>query len=309
VNKLGSLKSKLAELSRLASDVAHDIEDFEGRETSNSRLEKIDASLEDIRRLVGPFAVPMPNDTMLVQTLHGVKYLIDPKDLIMAPQLIVYRQWEADLTEYFLSIFTPDTQFVDVGANFGYFTCLAGSRIGTSGQGKIVAFEPNPHLFKLLQSNCTINWSMSPISTRQAAVAQEAGELDLWIPEDRAANASLSAAAGGKPFKVEVVTLDSAIGDSIQIDLLKIDVEGHEAGVLLGAKQLIKRSKNIHIVMEWSQIQMQQAGISSETMSNIFDELGLVAYHLPKTKKATHIPFDRIELIGTPYTNLLLKHK
>src|ERR1700759_5244650 len=103
-----------------------------------------------MRQLIGPFGLSFPNEEILVQTLHGTKYFIDANDLVMTPQLVVYRQWESDLSAFFIRSLTPDTSFVDIGANFGYFTCLAGSRIGTTGRGRVIAVEPNPHMYRLL---------------------------------------------------------------------------------------------------------------------------------------------------------------
>src|SRR5262245_18342906 len=87
-------------------------------------ITQLQASVADIRSLVGPFAATFPDGSMLVQTLYGTKYFIDPTDDIMAPQLVIYRQWESELSQFMLNSVSPDTVFVDVGANFGYFTCL-----------------------------------------------------------------------------------------------------------------------------------------------------------------------------------------
>jgi FkbM family methyltransferase len=308
MNNINDIKNKLIDASKLILSLARELDELQQKNHFTNDLKQIATSVEEIKRLVGPFAVPMPDENMLIQTLHGTKYLIDPHDLIMAPQLIIYRQWEPDLSEYFLSHFTSNTVFVDVGANFGYFTCLAGSRIGQSGNGRVIAVEPNPRLFQLLQMNCSINWSMCPIDLHQKAIAVSDGILDLWIPENRAANASLSAAAGGKPHKVDVRSLDSILDIELKIDLLKIDVEGHERGVLLGAKEVIKRSPNINIVIEWSVSQMLQAGISPIEMIKTFEELNLCPMHLPANKDSHVVPFNKSDLLATEYANLLLIH-
>lgn len=276
----------------------------------HERLSAIESKIDDIRRLVGPFAVPMPDGHMLVQTLHGIKYLIDPRDLIMAPQLIVYRQWEPDLTSYFCSQLHSNTVFVDVGANFGYFTCLAGAKIGNSGAGKVIAIEPNPALFKLLKANSTINWSMCDISLHACALGAQSGQVDLWIPEDRAANASLSNAPGMNSVKVMLKTLDSLVGDVPNVDILKIDVEGHEAAVLLGAEQMIARSRDIRVVMEWSQSQMKEAGTTIDDMLAIFKKLKIQAFDLPTTSAQIENPelLSEEYLHRTQYTNILLQH-
>ena len=80
-----------------------------------AQIERIGTELRQIRSLVGPFGVPFPDGTMLVQTLYGTKYFIDPTDMVMAPQLVVYRQWESDLSTFMVNSTTKHTVFVDVG--------------------------------------------------------------------------------------------------------------------------------------------------------------------------------------------------
>src|SRR5579863_3318673 len=252
-----------------------------------SDIRAIAATVADIRSLVGPFGALLPDGNMLVQTLFGNKYIIDPLDLIIAPNLIVYRQWEAELSAFFNMALTPDTVFVDVGANFGYFTCLAGSRIGLSGTGRVFAIEPNPKCAELLRKNVLINWSMCPVEVFQNAVAERECTLELIVPKNRAANAHLGP-SGDRPlepyqdiFEVSVRPLDSIIPEGKVVDLMKIDVEGHEFAALSGARAVISRSPDIRIVMEWSPGQMKNAGYTAVRVYELLREHDLRAYRLP----------------------------
>src|SRR5262249_19778414 len=119
-------------------------------DTLSSKIAELQRTCTEIRALVGPFGLPWPDDTVLVQRLHAVKYFIDGNDLVMAPHLVIYRQWESDLTDFFLQLVTPQTIFVDVGANFGYFACLLASRIGCVSSGRVIAIEANPKMVELL---------------------------------------------------------------------------------------------------------------------------------------------------------------
>lgn len=245
---------------------------------------------------------------MLVQTIHGTKYLIDPNDRIMAPQLIVYRQWESDLSTLFLNNLTNDSVVVDVGANFGYFTCLAGSKIGAGAKGRVFAFEPNPRLLTLLRDNCKINWSMAPIEIHDTAVGAAGGHAVLSIPRNGAANASLTQLGGDHDkVDVEVVSLDDSIPRTVAVDLMKIDVEGHEMAVLLGARDIIDRSPNLHIVMEWSVVQIQEAGNSVDDIVDVILDLGLVPKSIPESRKLADAPVLDIGVLkATPYANIIL---
>jgi hypothetical protein len=238
--------------------------DLEARlATLENKLDALLSKVGEVRQLVGPFAASFPDGSVLTQTIHNLKYFIDPDDLIIAPQMVIYRQWEADVSQVFHHLCHADTVFVDVGANFGYFSVLAANLISNRGSGRVFAFEPNPKLAELLCRNVEINWSIAPVTFHQAAVADAAGEVPLYVPKGHGANASLSAPDDVESIAVTVpaVRLDDALPGDLAIDFMKIDVEGHELSVLRGARAVISRSPNLQLIMEWSRKQMLQAGI------------------------------------------------
>lgn len=273
------------------------------------QLKELREAVADVRGLVGPFGVRIDDDQLLVQTLFGLKYLVDPHDLIMTPQLIVYRQWEADLSRFFNTKVHPDTVFVDIGANFGYFTCLAGSRIGPSGTGRVYAMEPNPKMVKLLRANTSINWSMCPIEVHPVALGAVDRIVQLCVPSDRAANGSLTVGDAGSEQLVDVPMrrLDDLIPAGTAVDLIKLDVEGHEYGVLVGASRVIAESPSIQIVMEWSSRQMIDAGYSIDAMLGQIDNMGLRMMRLPEqAERKDYEPYPVHTLDAYSYDNVLL---
>jgi len=281
------------------SDLAAKMDSLEAQIASLSH------KVQEIRSLVGPVGVAFPDGNLLTQTIHGLKYFVDPDDLIITPQMIVYRQWEADLSQLFYQLCNRDTVFVDVGANFGYFTVLAANIIGQSGQGKVFAFEPNPKLAALLRKNIEINWSIAPIAFFEAAAADVTGEVVLHVPKDHSANASLTAPdeTTCDSEYVRAMRLADALPRDVAIDLMKIDVEGHELTVLKGARDVIDRSGNLHLIMEWSRKQMQQAGSDA---NEIFALLGgFRPYRIELGQPAKAHPESREWLMAQDYTDVL----
>ncbi|AGX88347.1 FkbM family methyltransferase [Candidatus Symbiobacter mobilis] len=280
------------------------------------RVSHLETTVREIRNLVGPFGTMFPDGTMLVQTIHGTKYFIDPTDEIMAPQLVVYRQWEPDLSTFMVNSTTPDTIFLDVGANFGYFTCLVGSRIGSQGNGCVIAAEPNPLMQRLLQKNTKINWSMAPIELHNCAVTEQEGFAEFAIPHDRAANASLVSSTtqnSDERLIVRSVTLDQ-LAAGRKVDLIKIDVEGFETAVLRGSSETIMRSPNIIIIIEWSLQQMREAGFTACNMIELLKQYKLHAFHLPSTRFITEDQWAKLEisfeqLQHVAYNNILLQRR
>lgn len=274
-------------------------------ETVNQRLDNLTKLVGETRQLVGPFAAPFPDGSLLTQTIHGLKYFIDPDDLIIAPQMVVYRQWEADISELFRSLCRPESVVVDIGANFGYFSVLAANLIGPSGGGEVISFEPNPRLCKLFRRNREINWSIAPVTLHEMALGEREDELVLHVPKEHGANGSLSAPLGVEctQIPVSVKPLDTILAPGLAVDIMKIDVEGHEATVLSGAKQVIACSPKLHLILEWSKKQMAEAGIAPA------DLLMLLKGFVPHRIALGSGPLDHPEsvewLMAQDYTDVL----
>ncbi|KAB7648367.1 FkbM family methyltransferase [Polymorphobacter fuscus] len=256
------------------------------------------------RGLVGPFGVPMPDGSMLTQTIHGLIYYIDPTDTIMAPQMMVYRQWEAELSSLIDMLLYDATTFVDVGANFGYFTCLGAKRLAGRPGASVLAIEPNPHLVKLLRRNSEINWSLAPIRVIEAAAGEEPGNVTLFVPHEHGANGGLTSRAKSDKHKVPMVKIDDIIDEGQSVDVMKIDVEGHELRVLKGAESVIGRSPNIKIIVEWSPGQMREAGISHTDVSDFMQKGGLTPFLARKTISEP-ISWEKLNNLG--YDNILFQ--
>jgi FkbM family methyltransferase len=237
----------------------------------DQRLAQLERLTAEIRQLVGPFGVPIGPNELMVQTLHGTKYIVQADDLIMTPNLVVYRQWEDKLSQLLLHFAGEGGVFVDVGANFGYFTCLCGQRMGGLPGASIIAVEPGPRSLDLLRRNVTINWSMAPIQIVPMGLAATTGTRQLFVPKTRAANSSFAAGAAEgqgemEPFAVETTTLDLLLADQAEIAFIKVDVEGFETEVFRGARQTLLRPRAPRIVFEWSLPQLAAGGFDPQEL-------------------------------------------
>jgi FkbM family methyltransferase len=285
-------------------------------EAIEKRIDAIESNTTETRRMISPWAATLADGKLMVNTLHGNLMIVESLDLIITPQLVIYRQWEPELSQIIWNSLRPDSVFVDVGANIGYFTVLAGDRIHAGGTGRVIAIEPNPDCCELIERNLIINWSMCPIDLHKVAVGAEDGEVWLAIPENRAANAHLTAAGeeeGLRRCRVPMRTLDELVPEGLAVDILKVDVEGHELAVFQGAARVIAESPNVHVIMEWSLEQMAEAKVSVTELQEKLESLGLVARRLPyswptlvglSTETSPLISFD--ELGNIPYENILL---
>lgn len=271
----------------------------------------------EIRQLVGPFAVPVSPGELLVQTLFGVKFYIPANDQLITPQLVVYRQWEASLSRLIPYLAPAGSVFVDVGANFGYFTCLVAAGMRATPGSRVVAIEPNPYMLRLLDINTRINWSMAPVRVVPAAVADVRGAFLLAIPENQPGNASLVAIGSAPPSKplgasnettkinVDVLTLDDILCNERRVDLIKVDVEGFETAVFRGGSETLARP-GLKIIFEWAPTQTVAAGFKPQMPLEILRSFGYVLYDAEKfLDTAAPRELSNEEILDIRYANIL----
>lgn len=142
-----------------------------------------------------------------------------------------------EIFSYKIYQFTADTAspfILDCGANIG-ISVLFFKKLYP--QAKIIAFEPNPDTFKLLELNVRQN-NLRDVELVNAAISDNLGEIDFYV--SKGASPTHSADTGVKPvsvnseefesIKVSAVRLSSYI--TRNVDLLKLDIEGMEERVL-----------------------------------------------------------------------------
>lgn len=127
-----------------------------------------------------------------------------------------------------------------MGANLGYFTMLGSSLVG--GQGKVIAFEPNPQNLQLIYSTMLQNRVTNAIVYPYAAsdnssilrfttVGSNGGVVTNYSKEQK------------HFLLVQSVILDDLLKDESRIDLVKMDIEAHEPAAIRGMTALIRRHK------------------------------------------------------------------
>jgi FkbM family methyltransferase len=169
---------------------------------------------------------------------------------------------EPALTNFLLSRFAASSErnFIDVGANIGYFTCLMAKLAGPA--GRVLAVEPEPKNCNLLERNIALNRLPNVIVHRCALGASEGfAMLGLYKAANRGRH-SIVAADAASQIRVPLKTLDSVAKESAaninSWALAKIDVEGYEGFVIDGARETLPRIETL--VMEFSPTLLRKAG-------------------------------------------------
>jgi FkbM family methyltransferase len=185
--------------------------------------------------------------------------------------------WEKPLIQKFYSLLPIDQYFVafDLGAQTGCFSLLAKYFPNSAWY----AFEPIQEAAELLKDNLAIN-NIHNVFVHQVAVARFAGTSTLNMPD--MGNWGLST-LGPNPLrfkptitrKINCIDLDSFV-DTHQIPkvhFMKLDTEGAELPILLGARRMIARDCPI-ILMEYNEINMAQCGVLKHEVNDFLTEMG-----------------------------------
>ena len=136
---------------------------------------------------------------------------------------------------------------IDIGAHIGDTTLPMALAVGA--QGTVLAFDPNPHVFKILQKNADQNRHISNIIPLPYAIAVEEGEYSYASSEASFNNGGISGKNGkfGLGEKVKGVNLQNFIHTQYpevsKISLIKVDAEGYDIQILKSISKLLDQYK------------------------------------------------------------------
>lgn len=195
---------------------------------------------------------PTGREDIRAVTIAGLPYEVDVGDRFGRALYYGSRQEHHELA-VFLSLCPPGGEVWDVGANFGLYA-VAAARRGRA--GRVVAFEPNRRAFALLERNLASGGVIPQARAHRVALAGDDGIATFFEAEETAFSGLSDTGRSHllSSYEVTVRRLDSVWQEegSRPIDLLKIDVEGHEGDVLAGAREALAASPGVVIQFEVS---------------------------------------------------------
>jgi FkbM family methyltransferase len=151
--------------------------------------------------------------------------------------------------------------FVDVGANIGSYTILAGE-LGA----EVIAFEPASDTFALLTENVALNGY--PVQTVQAAAGSVCGTARFTNGRDCVNHLDPEG-----DVETAVVTVDSVINDRT-VAGMKIDVEGFEIEVLRGCERALSEGRIRLIQLEWNSTSQSATGADRRPVAELLASFG-----------------------------------
>ena len=218
------------------------------------------------------------DSTSITFVENGCRMYVDTNSVDIGSHLLTLGTWESDYTKAFIRMLYPGARVLDVGANHGWYSIVACPVIG--GTGMLLALEPNPRLFTLLQNSLSINGFSSFATPLQYAASENDEELIL--------DSSLNYSGGGttrpiqpklnakrQQHQVVAVNLDSLCQERFggYANVIKMDIEGWEGSALRGLTNHLKNAEDLKFLIEWSP-QMDNTCFNRKVTAALLNDFG-----------------------------------
>jgi FkbM family methyltransferase len=230
------------------------------------RRSLLDLASRQLRRARGP-------RTVEAATVAG-PLLLSRDDKIITPWVVSTGCWEAGDTALFQELLRPGMTFVDIGAHVGYFSLLAAPLVGET--GRVLAFEPHPENFELLQANVR-NRSLTNVSCYPWAVGAANGRASLYLAVDNSGDHRIEPAEEERTrIEVPLVALDSVPEITPPLQAVKIDIQGAEEAAVRGMERLLAASPEVFLVLEFWPYGIERSGGDPRRVLDYYRSLGFV---------------------------------
>lgn len=215
------------------------------------------------------------------------KYFIN--DCMASSSLGNKKEWEPHIrifTQLYNSLYHTKN-IIDIGANFGYHTLLFSRECSMN----VYAFEPQIQNFKLLEDNVENN-NIKNIILYNYACGDHNCEIKMPIYNvNHTVNmGDITPNIGciDNLFSITKSVLLDEIHFPSKIDLIKIDVQGWEKKVLLGANNLLKTHKPV-LIVEFEHFQLMKTNTSCKELFDFIREQNYYIFYLEYCYPSDHI--------------------
>ena len=198
----------------------------------------------------------------------GALFWCDLSDAIARDACLI-GAYEPPVTQVFTRLLRRGATVVDLGANWGYFTLMAAQLAGPG--GRVLALEPDPRMFDLLERNVRLNGLTTFDAFPLAAGADRATRTLAGYAEgtdnrgtSRIVDEPRVPPLEPRGFTVATVPVDTFLDQKglRSVDLIKIDVEGFEDAVLEGMAAGLAGRRYRHLLIELHPALLAERGVA-----------------------------------------------
>jgi FkbM family methyltransferase len=166
------------------------------------------------------------------------------------PSLAIFRELVEPEYQFLRRVLNKDSIFFDVGGGIGTYSLFVAKMVN----GPIHTFEPVEENIQTIKINLRVNHVESKVHLNSVALSNQEGFGRIKKDADTTLFSSEITDVSRESFadSINVTTLDSycAVNKIDHIDLIKIDVEGHEEEVIKGSKNMLKEKNITTIILE-----------------------------------------------------------
>jgi FkbM family methyltransferase len=215
---------------------------------------------ESLFNLYTRFLKILNKDALAITKLRDadVKLYVDLNDRGISRDLLRYHCREEYATKVFKSLLKPGLTIVDIGANIGYYALIEAEEVGRTGQ--VYAVEPSPRNVDILKKNVVLNEVQDIVDIEWGAISDISGSEELHLA-NRSNLHTLTPTSGMKNYvrftgviDVPCFTLDDFLENKnvnpCDVDIIRMDIEGHEVKAIEGATKTLNSSKSLVLFIE-----------------------------------------------------------
>jgi FkbM family methyltransferase len=247
--------------------------------------------------------------TTVSTELFGIKFKYFMNDCMASSSIGIKKEWESHIrkfTQLYNTLYNIKN-IIDIGANFGYHALLFSRECSMN----VYAFEPQIQNFQLLEDNVKNN-NITNIILYNYACGDHNCEIKMPIYD---VNYSIN--MGDITPNIDCMnkfsTTKSILLDDIKfpsnINLIKIDVQGWEKKVLLGAINLLKIHKPI-LIVEFEHFQLIKTNTSCKELFDYIRDQNYYVFYLDYCYPSDHICVhnDNLEDFRFKFKNYIFPH-
>ena len=190
---------------------------------------------------------------------------------------------------------------IDGGAHIGYLTVHLARAVGP--EGRVYAFEPEAGARAALAGNLERNGVAQQVTVLPQALGAEAGTATLHVGGGGETSTLAPLEGERATAGVEVVAVDDVLPAELQVDVVKLDLEGSETAALRGMRRTLERSDRPVLVVELNPGRLEALGSSQDELLALLDELGFAAQVVDEERGELSSEID----VPGDYVNLLCK--
>lgn len=189
--------------------------------------------------------------------LGGYKVAVHRTDPDFGNHIFAFKEYEEHVRAALRASVGAGDVFVDIGANVGVMTLLAGTIVGPS--GRVIAVEPEPANLQMLYRGIVIN-GLTNVQVWPFAASDSAGQIFSLggLSNGHIESAEDAAASGAAGKLAQSIVLDDLVGLLPRLDCVKIDIEGHEPAATKGFWKNISAHRPA-LIVEWNPRTLKRA--------------------------------------------------